>query len=177
MTGLSVVIGVRYKIQRVVVVFIPPTERPQAFLCGIQASLFIFEVTIAVYICEYPWVVDRYQRHLNNVGEGVVVSELCEVLAIVNRRIHECHRIWIGQERVPVDLFPFSGSPKDVWFSVLDNKADEGEGSEAFVGAKVAGMEWEEGDGIDIRADPRFPRVESAFLVFVFSWWSWDKVW
>jgi hypothetical protein len=170
MTGLLVVIGMRYKVQRVVVVFIPSAKRPKTFLSGIQAPLFILEVTIAVYIREHPWVVDRYQRHLNDVGEGVVVSELCKVLAIVNRRIYKRHRIWIGQEKVPVDSLSLSGSPKDVWFSVLDNKADEGEGSEAFVSVKVAGMEWEEDEGIDIRADPRFPRVESAFLVLVFSW-------
>jgi hypothetical protein len=111
------------------------------------------------------------------VGEGVVVSELCQVLAIVNRRVYECHRIWIGLEEVPIDSLSSSGSTKDIWFPVLDDEADEREGSKTFVSVEVSCMEWEEGDGIDIRADPWFTRVDGAFFPFVFSWWSWNNTW
>jgi hypothetical protein len=58
MAGLSVVIGVRHKIQRVIVVFVPPAKRSETLLGGIQAPLFILEVTIAVDVREHPWVVD-----------------------------------------------------------------------------------------------------------------------
>jgi hypothetical protein len=111
------------------------------------------------------------------MGKGVIVSELRQVFAIVNRRIYEAHWIWIGLEEVPIDSFSSSGSPKDIWFSILDDEADEGEGSKAFFGVKVSCMEWEEGEGIDIRADPWFPRVDGAFFVRVFSRWSRTKAW
>jgi hypothetical protein len=71
-------------------------------------------------------------------------------------------------EEVPIDSLSSSGSSKDIGFSVLDDKADEGEGSKAFVSVEVSGMEWEEGNRIDIRADPWFPQMDGAFFVFVF---------
>jgi hypothetical protein len=111
------------------------------------------------------------------VGKGVVISELRKVLAIVNQRVYECHRIWIGLEEVPVNSLSSSGCSKDIWFPILDNEADEREGSKAFGSVEVSCMEWEEGDGIDIRTDPRFPRVDGTFPVFVLFWWSWTKVW
>jgi hypothetical protein len=146
-------------------------------LSGVQAPLFILKVAITVHICKYSRVIDRYQGHLYDVGKRVVVSELCKVLAIVNRRVHACHRIGIGLEEVPIDSLSLSGSTKDVGFSVLDDEADEREGPEAFVRVEMSRMEWEEMEGIDIRADPWFPRVNGAFFPFVFSWWSWNKAW
>ena len=111
------------------------------------------------------------------MGKGVVVSELRQVFAIVNRRVYESHWIWIGLEEVPIDSLSSSGCTKDIWFAVLDDEADERKGPKTFVSVEVSGMEWEEGDGIDIRADPWVPRVNGAFLVFVFPWWSWTKAW
>jgi hypothetical protein len=171
------VIGVRHKIKRVVVVFVPSAERPKSSFGGIQALLLVFEMTIAVYVREHSRVIDRYQRHLDDMGKRVVISELRQVLAIVDRRVYKSHGIWIGLEKVPVDSLSPSGSSKDIWFPILDDEADEREGSKAFVGIEVACMEWEEGEGIDIRADPWFPRVDGAFLAFVFSRWSWAKAW
>jgi hypothetical protein len=171
------VIGVRHKIKRVVVVFVPSTERPKSSLDGIQALLLVLEVTIAVYVRKHSRVIDRYQRHLNDMGKRVVISELRQVLAIVNRCVYESHWIWIGLEEVPVDSLSPSGSTKDIWFPILNDETDEREGSKTFVGIEVSCMEWEEDEGIDIRADPWFPQVDGAFLVFVFFWWSWTKAW
>jgi hypothetical protein len=80
-------------------------------------------------------------------------------------------------EEVPIDSLSTSGGSKDIWFAVLDDETDEREGPKTFVSVEVSGVEWEEGDRIDIRADPRFPRMDGAFFPFVFSWWSWNKVW
>jgi hypothetical protein len=111
------------------------------------------------------------------VGERVIIPKLREVLTIVNRRVYKCHRIGIGLEEVPIDSLSPSGGSKDVWFSVLDDESDEGQRSKAFFSIEVSGVEWEEGDGIDIRADPRFPRMDGTFFFCVFSWWSWNKAW
>ena len=148
------VIGVRHKIKRVIIVFVPSAERPKSSFGGIQAPLLVLEVTIAVYVHEHSRVIDRYQRHLDDMGKRVVISELRQVLAIVHRCVYKSHWIWIGLEKVPVDSLSFSGSSKDVRSPILDNEADEREGSKAFVGIEVSCMEWEEGEGIDIRADP-----------------------
>jgi hypothetical protein len=80
-------------------------------------------------------------------------------------------------EEVPIDSLSPSGSSKDIGFPILDDEADEREGSKAFVSVEVSCMEWKEGEGIDIRTDPWFPRVDGAFFFVVFSWWSWNKAW
>jgi hypothetical protein len=146
-------------------------------LGGIQDLLPVLEVTIMVHVHEHSWVIDRYQRHLNDVGERVVISKLGEVRAGVNECINTRHRIRIGLEKVPIDSLSSSGCTKDIWFSVLDDEMDEREGPEAFFSVEVSRMKWEEGEGIDIRTDPRFPRMDGAVFFVVFSWWSWNKVW
>jgi hypothetical protein len=87
------------------------------------------------------------------------------------------HGIRIGLEKVPVDLLSFSGCSEDIRFPVLDDETDEREGPEALVSVEVSCMEGEEGEGIDICADPRVPWIDGAFFFVILSWWSWDKVW
>jgi hypothetical protein len=100
-------------------------------------------VPITVHVREYSWVVDRNEGHLNEVRERVVISELCEVLAIIDVSIVS-YSIWIGYENVPMHWFISSGGSEDVWLLVLDGKADEREGSETFVSGEMARVEREE---------------------------------
>jgi hypothetical protein len=96
-----------------------------------------------IHVCEYSWVVDGNEGHLNQMREWIIVAELREVLAVIDEAIVS-YSIWIGYENVPMHWFSSSGSSKNVWFFVLDGKADEGEGSEAIVSGEMACVEREE---------------------------------
>jgi hypothetical protein len=100
-------------------------------------------VSVSIHVCEYSWVVDGDERHLDEMRERVVISELREVFMVVDKPIVS-YSTWIGYENVPMHWFSASGSSKDVWFFILDGKADEGEGSETIIGREMACMEWEE---------------------------------
>jgi hypothetical protein len=43
--------------------------------------LFVLKVMIAIDICKDSWVIDRDECHLDDMGEGIVIPELCEVLS------------------------------------------------------------------------------------------------
>jgi hypothetical protein len=49
----------------------------------------------------------------------------------------------IGYEKVPIHWLFSSCSSKDIGLFILDDKADEGEGSETFFGVKVLYMKGE----------------------------------
>jgi hypothetical protein len=99
-------------------------------------------VPITIHICEYSWVIDGDEGHLDEVRERVIVAELCEVLAVVDESVMS-YLTWIGYKNVPMHWFSSSCSPEDVWLFVLDAEADEGEGSKAFCGGEVSRMEGE----------------------------------
>jgi hypothetical protein len=99
-------------------------------------------VPVTIHVCEYSWVVDRDESHLNEVREWVVVAELCEVFAVINESVVS-YSTWIGYEDVPMHWLSLSCGSKDVWFFVLDGKTDEGEGSKAFFGGEVSCMKGE----------------------------------
>jgi hypothetical protein len=63
------------------------------------------------------------------------------------------YSIWIGYEEVSIHPFSMSCSSEDIGFFVLDDEADKGEGSEAFVSVEVACVKGEEVKGICIHVD------------------------
>jgi hypothetical protein len=132
-------------------------------------------VSVAIHVCEHSWIVNGNEGHLDKVGEWVIVTELREVLAVIDKPIVS-YSIWIGYENVPMDWFSASGSSKDIRLFILDGKADKGEGSETFVGGEMACMKREEVKGICIRADPWFPRVERSLSCSFFFWCNWDNI-
>jgi hypothetical protein len=99
-------------------------------------------VSVTIHVCEYSWVIDRDESHLDKVREWIVITELCEVLAVIHESVVS-DSIRIGCEDVPMHWLSSSGSSEDVWFFVLDGEADEGEGSKTFFGGEVSCMEWE----------------------------------
>jgi hypothetical protein len=132
-------------------------------------------VPVPIHVCEYSWVIDGNEGHLNKVREWVIITELRKVLAVVDKPIVS-YSIWIGYENVSMHWFSASGSPKDVRLLILDGKTDEREGSEAVVGGEMTCVEREEVEGICIRADPWFPRVERSLSCSLFFWCNWDNV-
>jgi hypothetical protein len=56
---------------------------------------------VSVNVREYSWIIDRDERHLDEVREWVVITELREVLAVINESIVS-YSIWIGYENVPM---------------------------------------------------------------------------
>jgi hypothetical protein len=104
--------------------------------------LFILQVPVSVHVHKYSWVVDRDECHLDEVREWVVVVELCEVLAVVDKPIVS-YSIWIGYEDVPMHWFSTSGGSEDVRLFVLDGKTDEGQGSKAFFSGEVSCVKGE----------------------------------
>jgi hypothetical protein len=54
------------------------------------------------------------------------------------------YSIWIGDEDVPMHWFSASGGSEDVRLFVLDDKADEGQGSKTFLCGEVSCMKGEE---------------------------------
>jgi hypothetical protein len=78
-------------------------------------------------------------------------------------------------EKVPVDGFSSCSSSEDIGFLVLDDEADEREGSEAFFCIEVMCVEGEEVERIDIHTDPQFTWMEEPFFCTVLLWWSWNK--
>jgi hypothetical protein len=97
---------------------------------------------VTVHVCEDSWVIDRDEGHLNKMGEGVIVAELREVLAVIDKSIMS-YSIWMGYENVPMHWFPSSCGSEDVWLFVLDAEADEGEGSKAFFCGEVSRVKGE----------------------------------
>jgi hypothetical protein len=98
---------------------------------------------VAIHVCEYSWVVDGNEGHLDEMGKGVIIAELCEVLAIVDESIMS-YSMWIGDENVPMHGFSSSCSSENIRLLVLDAKADEGEGSKALFSGEVSCVEGEE---------------------------------
>jgi hypothetical protein len=98
---------------------------------------------VSVNVREYSRIINRDERHLDEVREWVVITELREVLVVIHESIVS-YSIWIGYKDVPMHWFSASGSSKNVWFLVLDGKADEGKGSETVVGGEVTCMEGKE---------------------------------
>jgi hypothetical protein len=100
-------------------------------------------VPVTIHVCEYSWVVDGNEGHLNKVREWVIVTELREVLAVIDEPIVS-YSMRIGYKNVLMHWFSASGSSKDVRLLILDGKADEREGSEAVIGGEMACVEREE---------------------------------
>jgi hypothetical protein len=132
-------------------------------------------MSVSVNIHKHSWIIDRDERHLDEMREWVVVTELREVLAVVHESIVS-YSMWIGYKDVPMHWFSASGSSKHVWFFVLDCKTDEREGSKTFIGLEVTCMEGKEVKRVCIRVDPRFPQVERSLSCSFFFWCSWDNV-
>jgi hypothetical protein len=104
--------------------------------------LFILQVPVTIYVCEYSWVIDGDERHLDEVREWIVIAELCEILAVIHKSIVS-YSTWIEDENVPMHWLSSSSSSEDVWFFVLDGEADEREGSETFIGGEVSCVKGE----------------------------------
>jgi hypothetical protein len=75
------IIGMRHEIKGVIVVFVPAMEAPKATLLGVQNPLLALKVTVMIHVCKDSRVVDGNKCHLDDVGERVIVSELCEILS------------------------------------------------------------------------------------------------
>jgi hypothetical protein len=56
-------------------------------LLSVQTYLLVLQVAISVDICKDSRVIDRNECHLYEVQKGVVISELCKVLPIVDECI------------------------------------------------------------------------------------------
>jgi hypothetical protein len=100
-------------------------------------------VSVPVDVREHPRVIDRDECHLYKVGEGVVVTELHQILLVIDHSIVS-YSTRIGDENMPVHWFSTSGGSEDIGFLVLNGKMDEGEGSKTFFGEEVASVEREE---------------------------------
>jgi hypothetical protein len=105
--------------------------------------LFILQVPVTVHVCEYSWVIDRDESHLDKMREWVIIVELCEILAVIDESVVS-YSTWIGYEDVPMHWFSSPGSSEDVGLFVLDGETDKGEGSETFFCGEVSCMKGEE---------------------------------
>jgi hypothetical protein len=78
------VVIVREEVHSVIVVMVPLTKGSESSFFFVQDHLFILQMPVSVNICKHSRVIDRDERHLYEVRDWVVVTELCEVLSIID---------------------------------------------------------------------------------------------
>jgi hypothetical protein len=161
------VIVVRNEVQGIIVIVVPLAKGAKHLFFGIQTHLLIFQVAVPIDICEVSWVIDRNECHLYEVGKGIVIPELYEVLPVMDQHV-VFYLMRIGDKKVPIHLFFSSSSSEDIRLLVLDDEMDEGEGSETFFSVKVTCVKGEEVERVCIRMDPWLSWVERSLSCFFF---------